>query len=61
LSFSILELSPWRSGRGADPPLPSSAEVKNTWSYTSPPQYVFMAWCLVNHKDKFTFHIFIDL
>jgi hypothetical protein len=22
---------------------PSSAEVKNTWSYTSTPQYVFMA------------------
>jgi hypothetical protein len=26
---------------------PSSAEVKNTWSYISIPQYVFMAWCLV--------------
>jgi hypothetical protein len=26
---------------------PSNAEVKNAWSYTSIPQYAFMAWCLV--------------
>jgi len=25
---------------------PSSAEVKDPWSYTSIPPYVFMAWCL---------------
>jgi hypothetical protein len=36
-------------------PLPSSAEIKNAWSYTSTPQYVFMAWCLVKHRDNFTF------
>jgi len=30
---------------------------KNTWSYTSLPQYAFMAWCSVKkHKDSFTFH-----
>jgi hypothetical protein len=34
---------------------PSSAEVKNTWNYTSTPQYIFMSWCLVKHVDKFTF------
>jgi len=28
---------------------------KNAWSYTSTPQYVFMAWCLVKHRDNFTF------
>jgi hypothetical protein len=33
---------------------PASAEV-NAWSYTSTPQYVFMAWCLVKHRDNFTF------
>jgi hypothetical protein len=33
----------------------SSVEVKNAWSYTPTPQYVFMSWCLVKHKDKFTF------
>jgi hypothetical protein len=32
-------------------PLPSSAEVKNAWSYTSTPQYVFMEWCLVKHRN----------
>jgi len=29
---------------------PSSAEVKNAWSYTSTPPYC-MAWCLVKHRD----------
>jgi hypothetical protein len=31
---------------------PSSAEVKSEWSSTSTPQYVFMAWYLVKHKDN---------
>jgi hypothetical protein len=44
-----------RPGREADHLPPSSAEVKNAWSSTSTPQYVFMAWCLVKHWDKFTF------
>jgi hypothetical protein len=34
-------------GGEADHSPPSSAEVKNAWSYTSTTQYVFMAWCLV--------------
>jgi hypothetical protein len=33
--------------READHSPPSSAEIKNEWSYTSTPQYVFMAWCLI--------------
>jgi hypothetical protein len=33
----------------------SSAEIKHAWSYTSTPQYAFMAWCLVKHRDNFTF------
>jgi hypothetical protein len=44
-----------RSGREADHSSPSSAEVKDALSYTSTSQYVFVAWCLVKHKDKFTF------
>jgi hypothetical protein len=32
-----------RPGREADYLPPSSAEVKSAWSYTSTPQYVFMA------------------
>jgi len=26
----------------------------NAWSYTSTPQYAFMAWCLVKRRDNFT-------
>jgi hypothetical protein len=37
----------------ADHLLPSSAEVKNTRSYTSTPPYVFMAWYLIKHKIAF--------
>jgi hypothetical protein len=44
-----------RQGREADHSPPSSAGVKNAWSYTSTPQYVFMAWCLVKHRHNFTF------
>jgi hypothetical protein len=40
-----------RPGREADHSPPSSAEVKNAWSYTSTSQYVFMAWCLVKHRE----------
>jgi len=28
------------------------------WSCTSTPPYVFMAWCLVKHRNDFTFYIF---
>jgi hypothetical protein len=28
---------------------------KIDWSYTSTPQYAFMAWCLVTHRNNFTF------
>jgi hypothetical protein len=44
-----------RPGREAEHSSPSSAEVKNSWSYTTTPQYVFMAWFLVKHRDNFTF------
>jgi hypothetical protein len=43
-----------RPKREADNSPPSSAEVKNAWSYTSIPPYVFMAWCLVIHRDNFS-------
>jgi hypothetical protein len=36
-----------RQGREADHSPPSSAEVKNAWSYTSTPQYAFITWCSV--------------
>jgi hypothetical protein len=55
-----LSLRVKRPGREADHSSPSSAEVKNAGSYTSTPQYVFMAWCLVKHRDNFTFLRFTD-
>jgi hypothetical protein len=37
-------------GCEADHSPPSSAEVKNVWSYTFIPQYAFMAWCLIKQE-----------
>jgi len=31
----------------------SSVEVKNSWSYTSTPPYVFMTWCLAKYTMSF--------
>jgi hypothetical protein len=50
-----LSLGVKRPEREADHSPPSNAEVKNAWSYTSTPHYVFMAWYLVKHRDSFTF------
>jgi hypothetical protein len=44
----------------ADHSPPSSAEVKNAWSYTSTPQYAFKAWCSVKkHRVNFTFTLYL--
>jgi hypothetical protein len=48
-----LSLRVKRPGREADHSPPPSA-VFNAWSSTSTPQYVFMAWLLVKHRDDFT-------
>jgi hypothetical protein len=40
------------AGREADHSLPSSAEVKNVWSYTPVPRYVFVAWCSVKNRHN---------
>jgi hypothetical protein len=56
IGTGIPSLGVKRLGREAAHSPPSSAEVKNAWSYNSTPQYVFMAWCLVKHRDKFTFY-----
>jgi predicted membrane channel-forming protein YqfA (hemolysin III family) len=42
LSLGVKQL-----GHEADHSLPSSAKVKNAWSYTSTAQYAFMGWCSV--------------
>jgi hypothetical protein len=33
---------------------------KNAWSYTSTLPYIFMVWCLVKHRDNFTFTIYSE-
>jgi hypothetical protein len=35
--------------------LSSIVEVKNAWKYISASPYVFMAWYLHKHEDKFNF------
>jgi hypothetical protein len=41
------------SGREYGHSPPSSAEVKNAWSYTSTSPYAFTTWCLPKPRDKF--------
>jgi hypothetical protein len=50
IQWALGDLSPElkRLGRAADHSPPTSAEVKKTWTYTSTPPYIFMAWCLVS-------------
>jgi hypothetical protein len=50
-----LSLGVKRPGREADHSPHLVPRSKNEWSYTSTPQYAFMAWCLVKHRDNFTF------
>jgi hypothetical protein len=50
-----LSLGVKRPGREAHQLPPSSSEFKNAWSYISTSQYVFLAWCLVKHRNNFTF------
>jgi hypothetical protein len=47
----FLTLRVKRPGSVADHSPLSSTKVKNAWNYTSTPPYVFMAWCLVKHRD----------
>jgi hypothetical protein len=51
----VLSLGIKRPGREADKSPLSSAEVKECVELYLHPQYVFMAWCLVEHRDIFTF------
>jgi hypothetical protein len=42
-----------RPGREANHSPPSSAKIKNEWSYISIPTYVFMVWCLVRYRIRY--------
>jgi hypothetical protein len=50
-----------RPGCEADRSLPSSAEVKNAWGYTSIPPYVFMLWCVVKQLEMSRFYFFLSV
>jgi hypothetical protein len=51
MGMEDLSLGVKQSGRKANNSPPTNDEVNNEWSYTSDPQYVFMAWCLVKRRD----------
>jgi hypothetical protein len=57
-----LSLGVKRPGRETDHSPPSSAEIKNAWSYTSTLQYAFMTWCLVKAQGQryITLHIMLN-
>jgi hypothetical protein len=42
-------------GQEDDHSSPSSAEVKYAWSNASISVYAFMAWCMINIREIFTF------
>jgi hypothetical protein len=46
-------------GYEANHSLPSSAEVKNAWSYISMPLYVCMVWYLVKQQGQF--HLYLSI
>jgi hypothetical protein len=52
-----LSLGVKQPGRETDHSSPASTQVKKTWVYTSTPPYVFKAYCLIKHRDNFTFKI----
>jgi len=39
---------------GDQSPIPTG-KVKNVWSLTSCPAYVYMAWWFIEHGDRYTF------
>jgi len=45
---------------GSEDPHPPSDGVKNVWNYTSTSPYIFMAWCWVKHRGKFSFYLIIS-
>jgi hypothetical protein len=57
--LGILSPGVKRPERESDHSHLSRADVKNARSYTCTPQYVFMAWYLVKHRDNFTFALLI--
>jgi len=49
MGTGVSSLGVKRLERDTDHLHPSSAEVKNVWSYTCTPPYVYLAWCIVKY------------
>jgi hypothetical protein len=56
-----LSLEVRRPGREADHLPPSSADVKNRWSYTSTPQHAFMVWRSVKAQGQLYLLSYINI
>jgi hypothetical protein len=54
-----LSLRVKRPGLEVDHSPPSSAEVKNEWSYTSTPQYTFTTWCSIKAQGQLYLYVFV--
>jgi hypothetical protein len=50
-----------RPAHEADHSPPSSAEIEECVELYLHSQYAFMAWCLVKHRDNFTFYLYHDV
>jgi hypothetical protein len=57
----VLSLAVKRPGRESDHSPPSSAEVKNSWSYTSVPDTPSWRDAQLKHRDNFTFTLLLLL
>jgi hypothetical protein len=42
-------------GHGSDHSPPSSAKVENGGAIPSLPPHIYMVWCLIKHRDNFTY------
>jgi hypothetical protein len=47
--------------RNVDGSTPSSADIKNAWSYIPTSPYDFMAWFLIKHRDKIIYILIYEV
>jgi hypothetical protein len=58
LSGGYRQLFPWNKQPSHDHLFSPSAEVKNTWSYTSTPSYIFISWRLIKDRNISSFYLY---
>jgi hypothetical protein len=57
--WAALSLGVKRPGREVETHLHLLTRSNNAWSYTSTPQYVFVAWCLFKAQGKLYFYLIL--